>query len=304
MGLCNGIWGKVIFTGKLRKDQLYRFYQIADIGVLPSCQEQCSYVGIEMLMHGIPLVGTDAMGISEMIEEGYHNGDIVILLRSGAGRMEPMAEFLEKNGIPVSCENKTGYFHTREITIILNYLSVVDNVYQDIPMASVMLSSIGGFTEEELTKLRILVREPMREQYTLYDLMCLYLQEGAEEELRAKIQHFYKDLQYFREQKKEQPLGVLLWDIYQRTGFYYDVQLMPDGAKRKENLLMLLKKAEDYEKTVFKGLFYFNRYMEQLKSYEIEMGEAGSGTENENVVKIMIIHKSKGLEFPVVVVSG
>ena len=71
MGLCNGIWGKVIFTGKLRKDQLYRFYQIADIGVLPSCQEQCSYVGIEMLMHGIPLVGTDAMGISEMIEEGY-----------------------------------------------------------------------------------------------------------------------------------------------------------------------------------------------------------------------------------------
>ena len=104
-------------------------------------------------------------------------------------------------------------------------------------MASVMLSSIGGFTEEELTKLRILVREPMREQYTLYDLMCLYLQEGAEEELRAKIQHFYKDLQYFREQKKEQPLGVLLWDIYQRTGFYYDVQLMPDGAKRKENLL-------------------------------------------------------------------
>lgn len=242
--------------------------------------------------------------IQELIEEGYHYGDIVILLRSGAGRMEPMAEFLEKNGIPVSCENKTGYFHTREITIILNYLSVVDNVYQDIPMASVMLSSIGGFTEEELTKLRILVREPMREQYTLYDLMCLYLQEGAEEELRAKIQHFYKDLQYFREQKKEQPLGVLLWDIYQRTGFYYDVQLMPDGAKRKENLLMLLKKAEDYEKTVFKGLFYFNRYMEQLKSYEIEMGEAGSGTENENVVKIMTIHKSKGLEFPVVFVSG
>lgn len=242
--------------------------------------------------------------IQELIEEGYHYGDMVILLRSGTGRMEPMAEFLEKNGIPVSCENKTGYFHTREITIILNYLSIVDNVYQDIPMASVMLSSIGGFTEEELTKLRIIVKEPMRGQYTLYDLMCLYLQEGNEEELRTKIQHFYKDLQYFREQKKEQPLGVLLWDIYQRTGFYYDVQLMPDGAKRKENLLMLLKKAEDYEKTVFKGLFYFNRYMEQLKSYEIEMGEAGSGTENEDVVKIMTIHKSKGLEFPVVFVSG
>ena len=245
-----------------------------------------------------------AKRIEKLIEEGYCYGDIVILLRSGAGRMEPMAEFLEQKGIPVSCENKTGYFHTREITIMLNYLSVIDNVYQDIPMASVMLSSIGGFTEEELTKLRILVQEPVRGNYTLYDLMRLYLQEGEEEELIQKIRNFLNDLLYFRQQKKEQPLGTLLWDIYQRTGFYYDVQLMTDGAKRKENLLMLLKKAEDYEKTVFKGLFYFNRYMEQLKSYEIEMGEAGNNTESDNVVRIMTIHKSKGLEFPVVFVSG
>ena len=245
-----------------------------------------------------------AKRIQKLVEEGYQYGDIVILLRSGAGRMEQMSEFLEGVGIPVSCENKTGYFHTREITVMLNYLSVIDNVYQDIPMAAVMLSSIGDFTEEELVKLRILVQEPIREQYTLYDLMRLYMKEGTEEVLRNKVRHFYSNLLYFRRQKKEQPLGVLLWDIYQRTGFYYDVQLMPDGAKRKENLLMLLKKAEDYEKTVFKGLFYFNRYMEQLKSYEIEMGEAGSGMENENVVKIMTIHKSKGLEFPVVFVSG
>ncbi len=242
--------------------------------------------------------------IKELLEEGYHYGDMVILLRSGAGRMEPMAEFLEQRGIPVSCENKTGYFHTREITVMLNYLSIVDNVYQDIPMASVMLSSIGGFTEEELVKLRVLIEEPVRNQYTLYDFMRLYLQEGTEEVFKKKIRDFLFDLLYFRQQKKEQPLGALLWDIYERTGFYYDVQLMPDGEKRKENLLMLLKKAEDYEKTVFKGLFYFNRYMKQLKSYEIEMGEAGSGMEEEDVVKIMTIHKSKGLEFPVVFVSG
>ena len=100
-----------------------------------------------------------------------------------------------------------------------------------------------------------------------------------EEELKKKIRDFLMDLLYFRQQKKEQPLSTLLWDIYERTGFYYDVQLMPDGEKRKENLLMLLKKAEDYEKTVFKGLFYFNRYMKQLKSYEIEMGEAGTSME-------------------------
>ena len=242
--------------------------------------------------------------IKELIEEGYHYGDMVILLRSGAGRMEPMAEFLEQEGIPVSCDNKTGYFQTREITVMLNYLSIVDNIYQDIPMASVMLSSIGKFTEEELVKLRVLIKEPVRGKYTLYDFMRLYMQEGTEEELKKKIRDFLMDLLYFRQQKKEQPLSTLLWDIYERTGFYYDVQLMPDGEKRKENLLMLLKKAEDYEKTVFKGLFYFNRYMKQLKSYEIEMGEAGTSMEEEDVVKIMTIHKSKGLEFPVVFVSG
>lgn len=242
--------------------------------------------------------------IKELIEEGYHYGDMVILLRSGAGRMEPMAEFLEQEGIPVSCDNKTGYFQTREITVMLNYLSIVDNIYQDIPMVSVMLSSIGKFTEEELVKLRVLIEEPVRGKYTLYDFMRLYMQEGTEEELKKKIRDFLMDLLYFRQQKKEQPLSTLLWDIYERTGFYYDVQLMPDGEKRKENLLMLLKKAEDYEKTVFKGLFYFNRYMKQLKSYEIEMGEAGTSMEEEDVVKIMTIHKSKGLEFPVVFVSG
>ena len=242
--------------------------------------------------------------IKELIEEGYHYGDMVILLRSGAGRMEPMAEFLEQEGIPVSCDNKTGYFQTREITVMLNYLSIVDNIYQDIPMASVMLSSIGKFTEEELVKLRVLIEEPVRGKYTLYDFMRLYMQEGTEEELKKKIRDFLMDLLYFRQQKKEQPLSTLLWDIYERTGFYYDVQLMPDGEKRKENLLMLLKKAEDYEKTVFKGLFYFNRYMKQLKSYEIEMGEAGTSMEEEDVVKIMTIQKSKGLEFPVVFVSG
>ena len=242
--------------------------------------------------------------IKELIEEGYHYGDMVILLRSGAGRMEPMAEFLEQEGIPVSCDNKTGYFQTREITVMLNYLSIVDNIYQDIPMASVMLSSIGKFTEEELVKLRVLIEEPVRGKYTLYDFMRLYMQEGTEEELKKQIRDFLMDLLYFRQQKKEQPLSTLLWDIYERTGFYYDVQLMPDGEKRKENLLMLLKKAEDYEKTVFKGLFYFNRYMKQLKSYEIEMGEAGTSMEEEDVVKIMTIHKSKGLEFPVVFVSG
>ena len=103
-------------------------------------------------------------------------------------------------------EYVSGYFQTREITVMLNYLSIVDNIYQDIPMASVMLSSIGKFTEEELVKLRVLIEEPVRGKYTLYDFMRLYMQEGTEEELKKKIRDFLMDLLYFRQQKKEKRL--------------------------------------------------------------------------------------------------
>lgn len=244
-----------------------------------------------------------AKRIAKLRQEGYAYSDMVILLRSGAGRMEPMAEFLNQQGIPTICESKTGYFQTREIRLIMNYLAIVDNVYQDIPMASVLLSAIGGFTEAEVVKLRLRVSAAKRGNYTLYDLLLLYADEGEDEILCEKIERFLTLLHKFRRQKKELPLGKLLWNIYQETGIYCEVQLMPEGERRKENLLMLLKKAEDYENTVFKGLFYFNRYMERLRSYEVELGAAGAG-ESGDVVRIMTIHKSKGLEFPVVFASG
>ena len=245
-----------------------------------------------------------ARRMRELREEGYEYKDMVILLRSGAGRAEPMAEFLTSRGIPCICDSRTGYFHTREVEIMLNYLAVIDNVYQDIPMASAMLSSIGGFTEEELARLMVQVSLPMRAGVTLYDLMKLYEEEGEDQVLSDHVKAFMSQLACFRRKKKEMPLHELLWEIYQKTGFYYDVQLMPGGERRKENLLMLLQKAEEYEKTVFKGLFYFLRYLEQLKSYEIDLGEAALNENMENAVKIMTIHKSKGLEFPVVFVSG
>lgn len=245
-----------------------------------------------------------AMKIRSLLEEGYSCKDMVILLRSGVGMAEPMAEFLTAKGIPTVCENKTGYFQAREIQLALNYLAVVDNVHQDIPMASVLLSSIGGMTEEELVRLKVQVSASMREQHRLYDLLTLYLEEGEDEDLRKKIHDFLDILLYFRKRKKEVALHELLWEIYRKTGLYYDVQLLPEGESRKENLRMLLKKAEDYEKTVFKGLFYFLRYMEKLRTYEMDMGTVSLQEEKKDVVKIMTIHKSKGLEFPVVFVSG
>lgn len=245
-----------------------------------------------------------ARRIRELLEEGYTFKDMVILLRSGAGRAEVMAELLSHAGIPAVCESKTGYFQSREVQLVLNYLAIVDNVYQDIPMASVLLSSMGGLTEEELARLRVLTQIPSRQEYALYDLIEIYLAEGEDEELRDKLSRFTKQLLYFRRKKKEMPLHELLWEIYRKTGVFYQMQMLPEGEVRKENLLMLLQKAEDYEKTVFKGLFYFLRYMEQLRTYEVELGSASLKEDNSDQVRIMTIHKSKGLEFPVVFVSG
>lgn len=245
-----------------------------------------------------------ARRMKELQEEGYRFKDMVILLRSGAGTAEEMADLLTRSGIPAVCESHTGYFQSREIQLALNYLAIVDNVYQDIPLASVLLSSIGKWTEEEVASLRTLTAISTRKEYALYDLLKLYLVEGQEESVKKKAGSFLRQLEYFRKRKKEVSLHALLWEIYTKTNIYYDVQMMSEGEQRKQNLLMLLKKAEDYEKTVFKGLFYFLRYIEQLRTYEIDLGGHTLKEETADVVRIMTIHKSKGLEFPVVFVSN
>ncbi|HIX72567.1 MAG TPA: UvrD-helicase domain-containing protein, partial [Candidatus Anaerobutyricum stercoripullorum] len=147
-----------------------------------------------------------ARRIRGLLEEGYGYGDMVILLRSDAGRAEVMAEFLTAAGIPAVCESRTGYFQTREVQLVLNYLAIVDNVYQDIPMASVLLSSIGGLTEEELARLRVLTSAPTRQEYAFFDLIEIYLAEGKDEGLREKLDRFVEQLLYFRRKKKEMPL--------------------------------------------------------------------------------------------------
>ncbi len=241
--------------------------------------------------------------IEDLLEEGYQYEDMVILLRSVKNYSQIIAEYLESRNIPVICESQMGYFQTREIRVMLNYLAVIDNVYQDIPMASVMLSSIGGFDIRDLALLKVLVDGSLRKEYTLYDLMKLYIREGTEEKCKEKIERFLRQLEEFREKKQEMLLHELIWDIYKKTGFYEEVLSMPHGKKRRENLMMLLKKAEEYEKTILKGLFYFIRYMEELRTYEVEPGGKSAADSVEKAVKIMTIHKSKGLEFPVVFLS-
>ena len=241
--------------------------------------------------------------IRQLHGEGYAYRDMVILLRSAKGDGQLLADCLESLNIPAVCENYKGYFQTREVSVILNYLSIVDNVYQDIPMASVLLSEIGSFTASDLADLKTVTDPAMRKELSLYDLMMIYEEEGSDSGLRTRIREFLSTLQEFRRKKQEMPLHDLVWDIYQETGYYERILSMSHGQKRRKNLNILLRHAQDYEKTGLKGLFYFIRHMEQLQTYEVELGGGSMADSVEDLVRITTIHKSKGLEYPVVFVS-
>lgn len=225
--------------------------------------------------------------------------DIVILLRSVSGWADTFARVLAEEGIPAHTTSKTGYFETVEIQTILSVLSILDNPLQDIPFAAVLSSPIGGFTGEELAWLHT-----DGGGHFLYQSLQQYASAGEKEMLRKKAEDFLKMYEHLRGMVFYTPIRKLLQAVLEETGYGSYIQAMPAGEQRRANMDMLLEKAAAYEKTSYKGLFHFVQYIEQLKKYEIDYGEADITGENEDVVRIMSIHKSKGLEFPIVFVSG
>lgn len=248
--------------------------------------------------------------------------DIVILLRTTSGWDEVFKKVLEEEGIPVHVTSRTGYFAASEVQELLHFLRVLDNPLQDIPLYGVMHSYLGGFTEEEIA----LIRAAFPKKKYLYDALKLYEQDAdrisgsAEKEgeeagediheswqgelLQQKIRSFFGKLNHYRDLAAYLSVHELLQVILRETEYLDYVTVKPEGNKRRANVEMLLVKAADYEKTSYFGLYHFLRYMEQLEKYEVDYGEAGIQDENADVVRIMSIHKSKGLEFPVCFVSG
>ncbi|MCM1257676.1 MAG: helicase-exonuclease AddAB subunit AddA [Roseburia sp.] len=225
--------------------------------------------------------------------------DIVILLRSFGAYGDTFLEVLSQRGIPAHVSSKTGYFQTQEILTILNFLRVLDNPRQDLPLAAVLRSPMGGFSDEELAKIKTAGKG------RAFHLCFLYPhEEKLPEDLFSKINHMKEKIDYFRDLVTELPVHELLYRILRETGYFCYVMSMPGGVRRKANIEMLLEKALAYESTSYKGLFHFIRYMDRLQKYEVDYGEAEVVSENANAVRIMTIHKSKGLEFPVVFLSG
>jgi ATP-dependent helicase/nuclease subunit A len=230
--------------------------------------------------------------------------DIVILLRSLSGWDDVFKDVLESQGIPVYIESKSGYFEAPEVAVLMQLLSVLDNPRQDIPLVSVMHSDLGGFSDEELAIIKTAINENKegRECDSFYEGMCSDI--ALPEDLSGKLSSFLDMIDRFRIMTTYTPVHELLLDILEETDFENIVSALPGGVQRRANVEMLLGYAVNFEKTSFKGLFHFVRYIEHMRVSMVDYGEAGVIDENADVVRIMSIHKSKGLEFPVVFVSG
>lgn len=232
-------------------------------------------------------------------------GDIVILLRSAYGWSETFREVLASQGIPVYCTSRTGYFSALEIITVLNYLKVCDNPLQDIPLTGVLRSPMVGCTSQELAQIRVLYPQGL-----LWDSVEQYVKsreegyDAAEKPLMEKLQRFLELLEKVRNMATYTPVHQLILFILKETGYGNYARALPGGEQRYANLSMLVEKAMAYEKTSYRGLFNFVRYIEQLQAYEVDYGEVNLAGAGSTAVEIMTIHKSKGLEFPVVFVAG
>ena len=220
--------------------------------------------------------------------------DIVILLRSTSNISQIYEKELMKRNIPIFSDTSNEYLDTIEIQTIISLLKVLDNPIDDISLVSVLRSEIGTFTDNEIVEIRL-----CNKNSSFYESLKL-AKEKLEGNLKNKINEFLDKLDNWRKESDYLSLAELIWKIYIDTGFYNYVGLMPNGSLRQANLKMLFERAKEYEKTSFKGLFNFIRFIEKLKTGNGDMASAKIIGENENVVRIMSIHKSKGLEFPIV----
>lgn len=225
--------------------------------------------------------------------------DFVILLRSPSKWQDEMAAILSAMGIPAVCQSQSGYFDSIEVELILNLLRVIDNPRQDVPLAGVLLSPLGGFDEGELAIWKI-----HASKVNLYSAMVAYAKSAKDTKLREKTKRFFNKLEEYRRKAVYLSIYDLLHFLYEETGIYSMIAASQGGDVKCENLDMLKQKAIAYEETVYQGLFHFVQYIEKLQKFDIDFGQASGSLEGENAVHIMSIHKSKGLEFPIVFIAG
>lgn len=226
--------------------------------------------------------------------------DIVILLRATKNWAETLLDELSEAGIPVYADTGTGYFESIEIRTIMSLLKIIDNPMQDVPMLSVLRSPIMGFTAEELSDIRLCNKE----KYFYENIKEIAENESYSEIFRKKCRYVLECIDRWRKKAIYTPIDEFIWYLYMDTAYYGYVGAMPNGMLRQANLKILFQRAKQFEQTSFKGLFNFINFINKITKSSGDMGSAKILGEHEDVVRIMSIHKSKGLEFPVVFLCG
>ncbi len=231
--------------------------------------------------------------------------DIVILLRAVSSQAPTLLDELRAAGIPAYADLATGYFAATEVDVMLSLLSIIDNPHQDIPLAGVLRSPIGGFNAEELALIRLSGRRAGYWDAVNAAAKPDDSEDQARQALGLKLAAFIARLSGWRDFARREPLGDLLWLLYRETGYYDYVGGLPGGGQRQANLRALVNRATQYEQSSrFRGLFRFLRYLGRMRDTGADLGAARALGESENVVRIVSIHRSKGLEYPVVFAAG
>lgn len=220
--------------------------------------------------------------------------DIAILLRSTKNKASIIEQEISRLDIPVFSDSTEQYLDSLEIELMMSILKIIDNPIQDIPLVAVLRSMVGGFTDDELVDIRL-----SDKQVSFYECMEK-AKINVTPNLSQKITSFLNQLEKWREEQEYLALDEFIWKIYQDTGLYDYVRLMPNGELRQANLKMLFERAKQYETASFKGLYRFIQFIERLQMNSGDLSPAKIIGEQDDVVRIMSIHKSKGLEFPVV----
>ena len=224
--------------------------------------------------------------------------DIVILLRSTKTSAPIFEKEIIKLGMPVFSDSSSEYLESLEIQTIMNLLKIIDNPLQEIPLVATMRSIIGGFTDNDLVEIRLC------DKYDNFYTTMLKAKLNVNNKLRLKIERFLINLEMWRKEQEYLSLAEFIWKIYNDTGYFNYVGLMKNGELRQANLKMLFEIAKQCENISFKGLYNFINYIEKIKTSSKDMDSARVIGENDDVIRIMSIHKSKGLEFPVVILSN
>ena len=248
-----------------------------------------------------------AAKVRELLERGYAYKDMVILLRSPHGVSREMVDIFGKEGIPAYAELKTGYYSAVEVETVLSFLAIIDNPRQDIPMAAVLRSPLFSFSDEELGEILLakggLYEKPYDKSKENAINLSLQAEKTLSPGLEEKWQNFQGKLERYRRLSRSLRLHSLLSLIYEETDYYNYVRALPLGEKRQANLDQLLEDAKQFEKGSYSGLFHFIRYIEKVKKQEQDQGEATVFSEKDDLLRIMSIHHSKGLQFKVVFLS-